>query len=356
MMLKNYLRIDDKNLARFDELYRDYKRMYEDPDNCSPKFIIRTPVKLSSTVRERVEDPIAMLKAELDILRSHIEIGDDRVPSVRVQFGTAQVAAAFGCRMHVFENSLPAAGNHVVKSIEDIYKLRKPALDSGWYGKLKEFTEIFKENLPPGVHIQHPDIQSPFNNAYMIRGNDIFLDFYDDADAVGYLLDVVTDYMIELVPYLKNMISDDREWFFDWGAMWKGAARISNCSLHMISPEFYTKHILPRDKKLLKAIGGGRIHYCGTSDKVMDQMFKIDDLTGFDYDANHHNLWDICDKIPKNITLLQWGDPPEAQQSTVERLLKGDWPKKRNIIIEAQAGSIEEGRELLKRLRASVPD
>ena len=37
------------------------------------------------------------------------------------------------------------------------------------------------------------------------------------------------------------MISDDPDWFFDWGALWKGAARISNCSMHMISPA-----LLPR--------------------------------------------------------------------------------------------------------------
>lgn len=59
------------------------------------------------TWEERLSDPLVMLKAELDTLKPHIEMEDDRVPTVRVQFGTTQVAAAFGCEMFQGPNALP---------------------------------------------------------------------------------------------------------------------------------------------------------------------------------------------------------------------------------------------------------
>ena len=68
----------------------------------------------------------------------------------------------------------------------------------GWYGKLAEWTAIWKEHLPEGVHIQHPDIQSAFNSAHLIRGNDILTDFFDHPAELDLLLDKVTDFMLAI--------------------------------------------------------------------------------------------------------------------------------------------------------------
>lgn len=51
----------------------------------------------------------------------------------------------------------------------------------------REWTEIYLDNLPEGMLIQHPDIQSPFDTAHLVRGDDILLDFYDDPAAVARL-------------------------------------------------------------------------------------------------------------------------------------------------------------------------
>jgi len=353
MNLKGYLQIGDKQLERFKDIYRRYRMMYEDPDNCLPMFIIEVPVENLPTWEERLADPIVMLKAEMDILRPHLELEDDCVPTVRVEFGAAQVAVAFGCEMHILPNNLPGVKRPVLKEAKDVYKMEKPSLDAGWYGKLKEYTRVFLENLPEGIHIQHPDIQSPFNSAHLIRGNDIFIDFYDEPGALDALLDLITDYMIDLVPHLKSMISTDREWFFDWGAMWKGTARISNCSTHMISPDQYKHHVMPRDMRLLKTIGGGRMHYCGTSGEVINEFFKVPYITGLDYDADHHDLFSLSERAPKHVTLLHsyWGTNSDE---TIQRLLKGDWPKKRDIIVQVHVFSLEEGDQVLKNLHKSV--
>jgi len=356
MNLKKELKLGKAQLSRFEDIYKKYRRMNEDTDNCEPMFIINTPMEGMPTWEERLEDPMVMLKSELDALKPHIEMGDDRVPSVRVQFGTAQVAAAFGCDMYIPENNLPCAGSYVLKNAEDVYDIKKPSLEAGWYGKLKEWTKVFLNNLPEGVYIQHPDIQSAFNSAHLIRGNDILTDFYDNPEAVEALLDVITDYMIDLTLWLKNMISNDKKYFLDWGALWKGTARISNCSVHMISPKMYLDHVLPRDMRFMKAIGGGRIHYCGTYDEVINEFFKNPYVTGLDYDSNYHDLWSLAKRAPKNMVLLHAfynEEDSKWQEDFIKRLYKEGWPKK-NVILQMWAHSIKEGKKLLERLRSTI--
>ena len=349
---KDSLVITDAQRRRCEELYANYRRMVLDPEGSLPAFEIGVPVDRSPGVGESLHDPRVMLQAHLATLRSHLELGDDHVPSIRVEFGTAQVPAAFGCKMYVPTNSLPCAGSHVIAKARDVFGMSRPALTAGWYGKVRDFTEIWKEQLPEGVVIQHPDIQSPFNNAHLIRGNDILTDFYDDPEAVDALLDLVTDFMIELVPWLKGMISQDKEWFFDWGALWKGTARISNCSMHMISPEHYRRFVLPRDTRLLASIGAGRVHYCGTSGQVIGDFLANPHVTGLDYDTTHHDMWTLSRRTPPHLPLAQMLGG--ADSATVRRLLGGDWPEKRNMIYLLSAPSLDAGRTLLKDLRESA--
>jgi len=354
MNVSNHIEIDDLQLDRLDEVYTRYRRLHDEPGKCYPMLIVSTPAGHLPSWEARLADPLDMLRAELDRLCPHLRIKDDRAPTVRVQFGTAQVAAAFGCAMHVPENSLPAAGNHVLTHASDVHNLSMPALDAGWYGKLAEWTGIWKEHLPTGIHIQHPDIQSPFNSAHLIRGNDILTDFYDHPDEVGVLLDKVTDFMIEIAQHTKSMISNDPDWFFDWGSMWKGFARISNCSMQMISPELYREHVLPRDTRFFEATGGGRMHYCGITDAVIDEFFKAQSITGLDVDCSRRDFFDLCERAPSRLVLTPTG-AFGGESSEIQRLLRGDWPAKRNIIIPVSTTSVEEGKRLLERLRESIP-
>ena len=353
MDFSNSLCIDEREQARLADLYERYRQFYKDPAQGAPMFLINTPIEHQPSCEEQQADPMVMLKAELDQIRQHKEIGDDRLPSVRVQFGTGQVAAAFGCELELPTHSLPAVATHVLENAEDVFALEKPSLNAGWYGKLWEWTELWKSVLPEGVHIQHPDIQSAFNSAHLIRGNDILMDFYDAPEALERLLSLVVDYMIDITAHVKPLISDDREWFFDWGMLWKGCARISNCSMHMISPQFYREHVFPHDRRFFEAIGGGRIHYCGTHGEVIEDYFNLPGIHGLDVDIKHHDFFALCEAAPAHVTTLNNFDRDAPE---IGRLLAGEWPRKRNLIIQTSAGSVEEGRALLKALRKSWQD
>jgi hypothetical protein len=349
MTLKNYIKLTDEQLQRYKKLYEDYRTMTLFPEKSQPKFIINTP-RDGYTWEEMLEDPYKMLKNDLDKLKTHLSLEDDRVLSTRVSFGTAQIAAAFGCEMYIPPNNLPCAKTHVLTDINDVDKLKMPALDAGWYKKLEQFTAFYLENLPEHVYVQLPDIQSTFNSAHLIRGNDIIFDFYDEPEILKEYLSFVTDYMIVLTKYLNKMIHHEEGWFFDWGALWKGNGRISNCTVHLISPTMYEEFILEQDKRFLEAINGGRMHYCGAHTEVFDIFLRDNFITGLDFDSNLHSLWTICGKLPANVPVLT--DVAEDSK-TIKRLLSGDWPAKKNIILNIYANSFESGKELLAKLRKS---
>ena len=351
MDFRHYLALTDNQYQRLEENRRNYEKFSADPQNAVPMILIYTPVERDCSVREMTHDPRKMLKWGLDSIASHLAVGDDAIPALRVEFGTGQVAHAYGCGMYEQEDAMPCAEGTVLSSPEEVEALGNPSLTAGRFGELEEYAAFFRENAPDFVRMQIPDIQGPFNNAHLIRGNDILFDFYDAPELVDLLLSKVTDYLIDLARHMQKICAMDPEFFCDWCGWWKGRARISNCSLHMVSTEFYTRFIQKYDQKFLDAVGGGRIHYCGTHDDgLFDAFFSMGNMSGVDYDGSFHDLWDLSARAPEKITLLQY-----MQKDQIERLLFGDWPEKRNIILQVSAGSVEEGKALYRRLRESMP-
>lgn len=348
--MKDYITITEKQIKRLENLKQRYEALYTEPEACQPMIIINVENRKEPSWAQKLADPLVMLKSQMDNIKNHFVIEDDYYPAVRVDFGTGQIGSAFGCDIHFPEDNLPAVCSHPLKNIEDIYNTPLPSLDAGLYAKVFDWIEIWRQNIPKWLQIQHPDIQSPFNNAHLIRGNDIFLDFYDNPKAVQRLLDVITDYTIKVVKNINEVISANNGWFCDWnGAYWKGGARISNCSSDMISPELYSRYVLPRDIRLLRTIGGGRVHYCGGHFKVIEEFFKNPEVTGLDIDAGLHDVWDIAAKSPDKMVLAieNYG----RQFAQLERLLKGDFPPKRNFIIYSTVHEIEEAKELIAHFR-----
>jgi hypothetical protein len=347
-------RINSAQLERLEALREQYKLLYNEPDACRPMIIVNINNREDVSWEEKLTDPLVMLQSKLREIKDHLDMEDDFLPAVRVDFGTGLIASAFGCQIIVPENNLPAVSSHPLKNIHDIYKIKLPAEDAGMLKKMFEWIETWRENLPQWLPVQIPDIQGPFNNAHLVRGNDILTDFYDDPRAVEHLLDLITDYTISIVNKFNRLFQFEKGWFCDWGGgYWKGSARISNCSTDMISPDFYEKYVLPRDNRLLSSVGGGRMHYCGGHSGVLENFCRNPLVTGLDMDAELHDPWEAAENANEKLVLAfqDYGKPFHG----LERLLKGDWPKKRNIVVYTNVDSVEEGRQLKTRLLDSMP-
>lgn len=339
----------ERDLARCEKLYADYKRMFDDAANASPKIIVHFPGEDRSNVIECFESADVMLRHNLSSLQGHMEIADDWVPSIRVEFGTGQIASAFGCETYFRPDSPMCTKAHVMHDITEAYDLPIPELRAGWFARLEEFTYHFMKHKPEGVHVGIPDLQSPINSAHLIRGNDLLTDFYDDPEAVDCLLGKVTEYMVRLTPWLRSMFDPEPGWFFDYGAMWKGTARLSDCSLHMISPQMYEQHVRKHDERFLRDVGGGRIHYCGTPKGVVPSLVTVPGSSGLDLDENFHDVWEVCSFTPpEHVLMFAIGDV-DGFIAKVRR--HGGLPR-RNLMFVTWTGSQQQAAEITQKMRA----
>ena len=143
------------------------------------------------------------------------------------------------------------------RPIADLLAAPPPDPDtSGHMGDLREHVALVKRLTPPTFSISMPDLQGPFNLMHALAGDEAFLAPQTRPDAYRRLMTRVTDFWIAACDRLREWIGPDRLRPLDrWVC-------ITECSVNLVSPEFYRRHILPYDLRIARHFGGVRIHPC----------------------------------------------------------------------------------------------
>lgn len=110
------------------------------------------------------------------------------------------------------------------------------------------------------------DLDGVLNTALQVRGQDLFLDFFDAPEAAHHLFSIITGTQIELARYLLLRtgtcgLSCNR-------SIRNVNSRIflhSNCSVQMVSPKIYEEFLLPYERRLAEALAPYGIHHCGSN-------------------------------------------------------------------------------------------
>jgi len=295
-----------------------------------------------------MRNPVASMENQIDTFRFHQAVGDDAYPALRANFGTVPIAEAFGCEIYRRENEQPCTESTVVDNAKEIEELEIPDERSGSFSEIDRHYEFYLENLPYGVGFTLPDLQGPFNNAHLLRGNDIFTEFYDDPESIDVLLNKVTQYQIKMTRHYHELCGIGKGILYDWAGIWRGNLRICNCTLHNVSTEFYETFIKKYDRMLLDTFIEGRIHYCGTHDNgQMQSFFSIPNLYGVDFDGAHHNILELATRTPERVALLPYMNPER-----IAPILAGKIPEKRNIIYEIYTSSFEEAKTVCSAMKS----
>ncbi len=96
--------------------------------------------------------------------------------------------------------------------------------------------------------------QGVLNNAFNIRGQDIFLDFYERPDFVRHFFSIITEVMIQLAQRVQER--QRRSGFYI------NQLSVSNCVMDMISPKTYKTFVYPYDKKIAEGFERFGVHTC----------------------------------------------------------------------------------------------
>jgi hypothetical protein len=110
------------------------------------------------------------------------------------------------------------------------------------------------------------DLDGVLNTALQIRGQDLYLDLFDDPETAHHLFGVITELQIELARYVRSrtgtcglscnrsIANVDRRIFLH-----------SNCSVQMVKPAAYEEFLLPCELRLAEALAPYGIHHCGNN-------------------------------------------------------------------------------------------
>ena len=122
------------------------------------------------------------------------------------------------------------------------------------------------------------------NVALNLRGQQLFLDYYENPELARRLLDVVARTLEAMAGYVRRRTGTSSVAVNPIvGAVDPRISLHSNCTVAMISAPIYEAFLLEHDRRLARALWPYGIHHCGEDmDKVRDQYARVEGTVLFD--------------------------------------------------------------------------
>jgi uroporphyrinogen-III decarboxylase len=221
----------------------------------------------------RIEARLAMDKALYERF-GDVGVGDGNPkPRPMVTAGMITLPAVFGCQIVYQDDALPWA-IPLNLSEDEVMKLEVPDLFSSWPMTewIKQIDDMKKKYGKVTGDINTTGIQ---NLALKIRGDELYIDYFENPDLCHHLLRICTECVKQLFA-------------FNYKATGTGAvdvtpmadpeiAVIPNCTEEQISNKIYETFLLPYDNEVADAgkEHGFGIHHCGSVDQVLEGYTKV---------------------------------------------------------------------------------
>ena len=137
--------------------------------------------------------------------------------------------------------------------------LHRPPPDPETAGLMPEFKARIgrlKALTPPAFKIAVPNLQGPFNLVHAMISDEAFTAPQFEPDQFQRFIGRVTDFWIAAYEQLTRWIGPERLSFADRIPL------LAECSVNLVSADFYREHILPHDLRIARHFGAVRIHPC----------------------------------------------------------------------------------------------
>lgn len=281
------------------------------------------------------------------------DIDDDFVPYLMPWFGTPVVASAFGCRVDFPAKQDPAVNPRYcpVKTPEDIGALSIPDPErDGLMPKVLEFLRYMKQNsfLPVGI----TDFQGPFTTANQLMGYDKLIYLMHDAPSATHeLMDKITEALILWVKRQKQVIgeamnecvSDQQVYIGKHAGVW-----FSDDDAVLVSSKIYKEFIVPYNSRILKAFGGGCVHYCGNATHQAENFLQTEGLLAINNYTLHnlHAFRELKSRLEGRVVLFACDFTPVDYEAYFQQLLDG--LPYRGLLVDSQfspvVGLLNDGK------------
>ena len=162
---------------------------------------------------------------------------------------------------------------------EAAFSLKAPRLDTNALWRDVEKQIEYLQNRFGGV-ISAINLQGIQNIALDLRGQDLFMDYYDEPSLAHNLLSAATELSLEIGKRLyavSESVSGGVTSIIKQAC--PGVYLTSNCSVTMISNGMYCDYLLRYDTLLAEAFTDFGIHHCGSNmENVIEGYLKVPNL------------------------------------------------------------------------------
>jgi uroporphyrinogen-III decarboxylase len=172
------------------------------------------------------------------------------------------VPALFGCEVRFSEDAAPWVVPANMTD-EQVKQLKVPDIASSWpFKQLIQLLDKLEEKF--GYVLGDFNTGGILNVALDLRGQQLYLDFYQQPDLVHRLFRVISETIVRIAQYVHSRtgstsISVNRMIsHFDTSIFLHG-----NCAVTQISPSTYENFLLPCEKSLSAQLQPYGIHHCG---------------------------------------------------------------------------------------------
>ncbi len=250
-----------------------------------------TPVEGWATFpySEAFRDPEEMLINELAGVYAGARLRDDRMYTIRANYGVGTVASMFGCSTSLTMNNMPWCEPLSDAELLDALERGVPEMTAGLGGRVLETERFYLDtlaehpNLTKAVHVFVCDTQGPFDIAHLVMGHRIYTEIYDNPDLVHRLLDLATDTYIRFTRAQKEVVGESDGWSYHSMMKIRGGVRICEDAPTNISAESYKEFCRPYNERVLTALDGGWVHYCGKGYQIFPPLISTPGLCGVNF-------------------------------------------------------------------------
>lgn len=280
-----------------------------------------------------------------DSFEQRKDLDDNMVPVVTINLGIGDYSA-FVAGEIIFQKDT-SWSSPVLKELHD-YKNLPPLGTAKWYNLFLEILEeVLKITAPAGIPFSR-GFFSPLDLAHALRGESIFLDFYDDPEGVKELINYCADATIKFADDINELA---RKYLKDtkYGLFYvDDAINMSEDIACLISAEQYREFCAPFTQRVIDHFGYGHMH---THSSAMYLVKEICDLN------NVVNLWLPTDpnapkpiEHGKQLTIDSRGANLAIDCETFNQIVENyDSLTGGNFSITLPVKDIEEAKEYVER-------
>ena len=224
--------------------------------------------------------------------------GMEAVPSVRADMGAGIFPSILGVKPLLFEDKMPWVKEHMAK--EQLSSMSPEDIKIGDEFKtgLQHMAYMAERLEGTGCLVYPMDLQSPFDTAHIVYGNDIFYDLYDDPAFLHHLLELCCQAIIIGMEECFKVIPDSRSRVAHYNSIVlprsKGGLKISEDTATLLSRAHIEEFVAPYTHKILEYFGGGYIHYCGKNTHLFEAVMNEPLAYGLNFgNPEKHDMSDV---------------------------------------------------------------